>query len=52
MFVPVPVTGLVKAFCLLLKVVQSPEDKYPSWDPLACCIVISGVNPPASPNII
>ena len=27
--VPVPVTGLVKAFCLLLKVVQSALDKAP-----------------------
>ncbi|NCX06394.1 MAG: hypothetical protein EBW68_11550 [Actinobacteria bacterium] len=33
--VPVPVTGLVKAFCLLLNVLKSPLAKNPLADALA-----------------
>ena len=42
---PVPVTGLVKAFCLLLKVVQSVELKAPRLVALAVGTfsVITGV---------
>jgi hypothetical protein len=32
---PVPVTGLVSAFCLPLKVDQSEADRYPSVDDVA-----------------
>ena len=33
---PIPVTGLVNAFCLLLKVFQSVELRYPETDVVAC----------------
>jgi len=42
----VPVTGLVKAFCLLLNVVQSVDDKKPFVEPDAWLIDIVGEVPP------
>jgi hypothetical protein len=37
---PVPVTGLVRAFCLLLNVVQLADDRQPNTDPDAVSQVI------------
>jgi hypothetical protein len=56
--VPVPVTGLVKALCLLLNVVQSVLDSNPFCEPLAVAIakvivplVVTGVEPIVTPLV-